>query len=178
MLPRNHLAFRVRGDHAVLLLALVAEVGAARAPQENIILLPASVALELDGAGGQDVVHVPTMIAGAQGFKRAAKGARRGVGPSDVAPAIVGSVGRALCCVKSKSLGSFWCGGEAGVEYIGVYVGGDAGPENMAFGAEDVLFCSLEAILHLAEAFPSLPTFDECRSILSDVCYSSYVVEA
>ena len=62
MLPRNHLAFRVRGDHAVFFFPLVVEVWAVRAPRENIVLLPALVALELDGAGSEDVVHVPTMV--------------------------------------------------------------------------------------------------------------------
>ena len=56
------LSFGVRRDYAILLLSLVAEVWAARAPANDFILFPAAVALELDKAGGEDMIEVPTVV--------------------------------------------------------------------------------------------------------------------
>ena len=91
------LSFRVRRDHTVLLLALIVEVQAARAPTDNFVLFLAVVTLELDGAGGEDMVEVPTVVAMAEVFRGVMKGVRWGVRPAGTTLAIFSSVSGSLC---------------------------------------------------------------------------------
>ena len=83
-----------------------------------------------------------------------------------------------MCCVESKSTVYFWGRGEAGVEDVTVDAGGDAGPEEVAFCADDALLCSLDAFFRLGEGFPGLPALDEHRSIPGYICGGPYVIEA
>ena len=83
-----------------------------------------------------------------------------------------------MCCVDAKSTVLFWGRGKAGVEDVAVDASGDTGPEEVAFCADDALFCPSEMFFCSGEAVSSLPAFYERCPVSGNVSGGPDVVEA